>query len=90
MLNGGTQKALVRYGTDYANTNYQNAVNNDLTAYQSRYGQFLDTNNTAAAAYQTNVTDQSNAQNNYWNELNGLYQTGAGLAGGSNVPQVNA
>lgn len=42
VLNGGTLKALDRYGQDYANTSYQTLRNNALDAYKQKYSQFTD------------------------------------------------
>jgi hypothetical protein len=61
VLSGGTQKALERYGQDYATGEYGNARANSFQNYNSRYGQFADAATLGQQAYQ-------NRYNTYLNE----------------------
>lgn len=88
VLNGGTQKALARYGQDYAANEYQNYDQNAFRNYQSRYGQFRDYAGDTRTDYALNTSTQRNAQNDYWQKLQDLYQTGAQGAYGSYRPGV--
>lgn len=46
LLSGGTEKALNRYGTDYATTKYNDVFNRKLNTYQTNYNVWAnDTNN---------------------------------------------
>lgn len=108
VLNGGTQKALARYGQDYASNEYNNLFGQSLATnqnnnnvaqtgfgdafqtYQANYGQFSDAAARGLSGYQTNVTNTRNAGNDYWTQLNDLYQTGAGAASGSYKPGATA
>lgn len=73
--------------TNQTNNNVtQGNFGNAFQTYQANYGQFTDAASRGLNAYQTNVTAQRNAGLDYWNELNDLYQTGAGAAAGSYKP----
>ena len=67
VLSGGTQKALTRYGTDYANTNYQTLRNNTLDAYKQRYSQFTDKAGMDLGARTVNANEH---QNTFQNNMN--------------------
>jgi len=67
VLSGGTQKALTRYGTDYANTNYQTLRNNTLDAYKQRYSQFTDKAGMDLGARTLNANEH---QNTFQNNMN--------------------
>ncbi len=63
VLNGGTQKALERYGQDYGTGEYQTARGNAFQDYQSRYGQFQDAANMGLNARQQNAGEYNTAVN---------------------------
>jgi hypothetical protein len=73
-----------------ANVNNNNVTQgnfgNAFQTYQANYGQFTDAANRGASTYQMNVTNRRNAGLDYWNQLNDLYQTGAGAANNSYKP----
>jgi hypothetical protein len=76
VLSGGTQKALTRYGTDYANTNYQTLRNNTLDAYRQRYSQFTDKAGMDLQARTLNANENQNTfQNNTNRYLSGNSRT---------------
>jgi hypothetical protein len=83
ILNGGTQKALERYGQDYAANEFQTARSNAYDNYMTRYKQFTDENLRTLGDYTVNTTNKRNAESDYWSRLQALYGTGATLAGGS-------
>lgn len=86
LLNGGTQKALARYGQDYAQNEFQTARGNKLQSYQQRYGQFMDENNRSLGDYTVNTANKRNADLDYWSRLRDLYSGGASAAAGSYKP----
>lgn len=67
VLSGGTQKALTRYGNDYATTNYQTLRNNTLDAYKQRYAQFTDAAGMDLGARTLNANEN---QNTFQNRVN--------------------
>lgn len=64
VLNGGTLKALERYGQDYAQNEYQQLRANTYENYKTRYGQFQDKAGMDFAARTANAND---AQTSYQN-----------------------
>ena len=83
ILNGGTQKALERYGQDYAANEFQTARGNAYENYQTRYKQWSDENARNLGEYTVNTTNQRNAQLDYWSRLRDLYNGGQSAATGS-------
>jgi hypothetical protein len=76
ILNGGTQKALERYGQDYANNEYQTLRNNSLDAYKQKYAQFTDAAGMSLAARTANANENQNTfQNNTNSYLQGNSRT---------------
>lgn len=86
VLNGGTLKALDRYGTDYAATGYQTLRNNTLQAYQQKYQQFTDA---AGMDLNARTLNANNTQNTYTNNLN-TYQAGNARTLSDYLTNVNA
>jgi len=72
VLNGGTLKALDRYGQDYANTSYQTLRNNSLDAYKQKYAQFTDA---AGMDLNARTINANQNQNTFANNMN-TYTTG--------------
>lgn len=74
VLNGGTLKALDRFGQDYAQTGYQTLRANTYEDYKTRYGQFQDKAGMDLNARTANANEhQTNYQNRatrYLNENN--------------------
>lgn len=83
ILNGGTQKALERYGQDYAANEFQTARGNAYDNYLTRYKQFSDENTRTLGEYTVNTANKRAAENDYWSRLALLYGTGAQAAAGS-------
>jgi len=86
ILNGGTQKALARYGQDYGENAFQTARGNAFQSYATRYGQFQDNNQRKLGDYTVNTANKRNSENDYWSRLRDLYSTGASTAAGSYKP----
>lgn len=64
----------------------QGNFGNAFQTYQANYGAFVDQANRSFNTYQANVGNTRNANQDYWGQLNSLYQTGASLAGSSYKP----
>jgi len=60
ILSGGTQKALERYGQDYATNEYQTLRNNSYDAYVQKYKQFTDRAGMDLAARTANANENQN------------------------------
>jgi len=71
ILNGGTQKALARYGQDYGTGEYQTARGNAYQDYMTKYGQFTDSASRDLGQRNQNLGEYNNAvgigQNTYAN-----------------------
>lgn len=93
LLNGGTQKALARYGQDYASNEYNNLVNQDLSQRQQQssdylnlaYGPAWQQNQSAVNQYGSlygqyldSVNNNRNSQNDYYSQQLGLLNAGLG------------
>jgi hypothetical protein len=72
VLNGGTLKALDRYGQDYAQNEYQTLRQNTYDAYKTRYGQFQDKAGMDLNARTVNANDN---QQSYQNRATRYLQT---------------
>lgn len=95
ILNGGTLKALDKYGTDYATQAYQQDVENSLNQRQQASSDYLNLaygpawqQNEAAmnqygalyGQYKDLIANNRNAQNDYWNQQIDLLKSGQGAA----------
>ena len=95
ILNGGTAKALDKYGTDYATQAYQDDVNNSLQQRQQQasdylnlaYGPAWQQNQSAVNQYgqlynqYKDLTSNNRlAQNDYWQQQMDLLNAGLGAA----------
>lgn len=91
ILNGGTLKALDRYGTDYAQQAYSDDVNQSLQQRQQASNDYLNLaygpawqSNQAAVNqygtmyknYQDNIANNRNSQNDYWSQQTDLLNAG--------------
>lgn len=83
ILNGGTQKALERYGQDYATGEVQTARGNAYQDYLTRYGQAQDANARTLGEYTVNTATKRAAEQDYWSRLQTLYGGGQAAATGS-------
>ncbi len=96
ILNGGTQKALDRYGTDYADQAYQSDVTNSLNQRQQASSDYLNLaygpswqTNTAAVnqygqmykQYADSIANNRTSQNDYWQQQMDLLNAGLKAAG---------
>jgi hypothetical protein len=73
-------------GVQSNNATAETGFGNAFQTYQQNYGNFMNSAAMGKGAYDTNVSNTRNAGNDYWQHLNDLYQTGAGLAGSSYKP----
>lgn len=95
VLNGGTQKATTRYGQDYASNEYNNLVNQNLSARQQQASDYLNLaygpawqSNQAAVNQYGQLYNQykdltganRTAQNDYWQQQMDLLNAGLGAA----------
>jgi len=71
ILNGGTLKALDRYGQDYATNEYQTLRGNTMEQYKQRYGQFQDK---AGMSLQARTVNANEHQNSFQNRTNTYLQ----------------
>jgi hypothetical protein len=81
------------FGQSLATNQNNNAVTqgnfgNAFQTYQANYGAFQDAANRGFNTYQANVGNARNAGNDYWSQLNSLYQTGAATANSSYKPSA--
>ncbi len=96
ILNGGTQKALDRYGSDYAQQGYQQDVDNSLQQRQQASNDYLNLaygpawqQNSAAVNqygtlyknYQDQIANNRNSQTDFWNQQLDLLNAGLKAAG---------
>lgn len=99
LLNGGTQKALTRYGQDYASNEYNNLVRQGLSARQQQASDYLNLaygpawqQNAAAVnkygtlygQYQDLIGNNRNAMNDYYGQQLELAKLGLSAAGAGN------
>ncbi len=99
LLNGGTQKALTKYGQDYASNEYGNLVNQKLNERQQQssdylnlaYGPAWQQNQSAVnqygqlyKQYADSIANNRNSQNDYWSQQMGLLNAGLDAARSGN------
>ncbi len=82
------QDLLGSYNAAYGQ--YQGGVQQGQQAYQNQYTSYLDANSSALNNYLANVSTQRNAGNDYWSQLQSLYNTGAGIAGNTSTVTTTA